>query len=266
MLFVETALLNIQTDPLPKITQVEVDKYSNQLRFYTEFGEVKPISATFETSYERTKGEKVINKTFQSPDKVSYDPNNQFAVYDKVFAVDTNTRTIRSDRISVTGVILSTIDDAITYRGSLVKASPTNCIEFRNTEFDPELTGLRCFIRNIIQHPNYNDKNKICIIIDHNLDKLEELNNKNIPIIEDFYLPDGITLVYGSSDVGKNDYLPNKLLSAAHKSANEILKYIEENDEHCASSQIPNEKPSYTYYRLWIHKNFWNDSSDVDNE
>ncbi|MGB7293728.1 MAG: hypothetical protein WBD99_16280 [Thermodesulfobacteriota bacterium] len=130
---------------------------------------------------------------------------------------------------------------------------PVNCIEFRNPQHNPEKTGLRLFIRGVMANPNFKNDMKICVITDHDLDSHTQYNKRDLPLIGDFYLPKSFTLAYGSADVGKKDYLPNILMSVAHKSSYDLLKCIAANDEYGNASHIPIETATYTYYRVWIH-------------
>lgn len=237
-----------------EIKEIIYDRLERQVHFISHLGKVEPISVICETNYERTKGEKVINRSSLPPNDIRLEPNLQVELYDKIFAVDTNTRTIGGEVVSVTGVVLCEAEDAVTIDGIYGKYKPVNCVEFRNAQLNPELTGLRIVIKAIMSNPKFANNMRVCIITDHDLNHLVKYNKNEIPLLENFYLPSNFTLIYGSSDVGKNEYLPNILISVAHDSANEMLESIEKHDVYGNSSHIPIERPSYSYFRIWTHK------------
>jgi len=239
-----------------EVNEVILDRDGNRFRLFSKNEEVIPKSASFETNYERIKSEKVINRSLLPPENIYIDPNRQFTLYNKIFAVDTNTRVIRNDVISVTAVVLCEVVKGLTFHGVVGRYQTVHWIEFRNPQYNPEMTGLRLLIKGIMANPKYYSGMKICLITDCDLDNIGNYNNRILPLVENFYLPTSFNLVYGSADVGKKDYLPNIFMSFADKASDDLLKDIEKYDEYGRVSQIPSEQASYTYYRLWTHKDY----------
>src|SRR5262245_18900101 len=64
------------------------------------------INSHSEVAYDRKKGEKIVSKVPVPSDELRIDPNAAIEnCFDIVFAVDTNTKAIQGENISVTGVI-----------------------------------------------------------------------------------------------------------------------------------------------------------------
>lgn len=58
----------------------------------------------------------------------------------------------------------------------------------------------------------------IAVLTDHDLLHLEAYNSKEMPILKDYFLPTGVTLMFAKAD--KSDTLVNKLLKTADKLSN----------------------------------------------
>ena len=236
------------------LTEAIFDKNENELHFFHSDIEIIPIRVEFQTAYRRNKRDKVLNRSKLNPKNIIVDPNRQYIEYNRIFAVDTNSKKIKAEVICVTAIILCEVETAITYNGIVGKHSTHRLIEFRNPEYNAEKMGLVLFISEIMANRDYDPTMKIGIVTDHDLDNLESYNNHEKPLIKDYYLPGNFQLIYGSSDVGKKDYLPNILMSFADKASSQLLKQIEHKDEYGFVSQLPKMGAMFSYYRVWAYK------------
>ena len=67
------------------------------------------------------------------------------------------------------------------------------------------------------------------MIVDSDLNRLTAFNTRSEPIFDDFFLPDGVQLIYASADVGK-EHVVNKVLSQADRGASAMLKKIRDGE------------------------------------
>lgn len=95
----------------------------------------------------------------------------------------------------------------------------------KNSVKIPEQKSLfvKSFAQNILI--DYSTAKRILIIIDHNLDRIDEYNERKIPLIpgiEESYLPPKIYLMYASSDK-KNDSLFNQIIENCDQIATKTI-------------------------------------------
>jgi len=89
---------------------------------------------------------------------------------------------------------------------------------------------------------------RVGVIVDAHLDALESMNSGSSPILDDFFLPAGIQLLYASSDSGTEPV--NRMLKMADRYANDLLWNIERDDLirlQSARAHVPHAD----YFRLW---------------
>ena len=101
----------------------------------------------------------------------------------------------------------------------------------------------------LVAHPAYRNLKEIGIVVDSDLGNIPDYNTGKKPIIDTFYLPDKITLLYASSDAGK-EYLPNKLIAVCDKEANTLIRHIQTNPENTSHLVKVSGEP-YTHFRFW---------------
>ncbi len=186
----------------------------------------KPDYVFSQIQYTRENGrEKIVNSINGfAIDISSYLASN----FNRVFAIDTNTKQIDNNKISVCSIIESYFGNkqnnqiSFFYRKSgilLFKNCPDNLEE--------KFSWVK-FIKLVISSQNYNDKLKFAIITDHDFGNRDKYNNKELPLIRDFYLPDNFKFIYASSDTGK-EFLLNKCIKKCDKDAKEILNKFKKN-------------------------------------
>lgn len=207
-----------------------------------------PINAYHDVSFDRTKGPKTLNKTPLDPNKLILNPNHALEKFDRIFAIDTNTKTINDESISVSCVVLCKLSRD--RKNSLIaEFLPVHCLEFRNTQGITENTAWRKAIQLITANPSYNANMKFGIIVDSDLGNISSYNNRSKPFYPGLYLPKNIELIYASADTGK-EYLANKLISLCDKEATKLLEEIMSNKISNENLHEVNDEP-YTHFRLW---------------
>jgi hypothetical protein len=135
--------------------------------------------------------------------------------------VDTNTK----DDLSVTCVIRGNpvfSEDGVK-QGIRFRLCPYHV--FKGCQESPERAAWREVILS-----EYSEKDgETRMIVDSDLNRLTAFNTRSEPIFDDFFLPDGVQLIYASADVGK-EHVVNKVLSQADRGASAMLKKIRDGE------------------------------------
>jgi len=63
-------------------------------------------------------------------------------------------------------------------------------------------------------------------VVDHNYGSIAKYNSGEMPIIDDFFMPTNVKLIYASADAGTNEFIPNKLIAVCDKEAKSCLENI----------------------------------------
>jgi len=209
----------------------------------------KPKKVYFEVGYDRDKKNKVINKIVVDPNKVSVNPYVSLKRFDFIYAIDTNTKVVNNKVISVSSIILCTLEFG---KGDIlnIQYEFKPSLEFWNIKHHPENVAWMKLIQTIIQIPTYDPNWKIGIVVDSDLGNLPAYNARTIPIYSDFYLPENFELMYASAEVGTSDHLVNSLIGLCEHMAKFILKKL-------SLKEIPNTglieilNEPFTHCRVW---------------
>lgn len=210
----------------------DYDKEKMELMGLTLDGRrIKPSVLFSQTHYIGQSGkEKVISRVQDKviPDGVDL-MRHLSSSFDLIIAVDTNTKVIDSETVSVSGIlhcIVQTTPEPATYN---VLFPLHGALLFRNcpTELPPEKFGWMMVMQNINRDP-LNRKKRYALITDHDLDSHISYNRKRTPIFREFYPSNNFTLMYGKGD-GPKENLLNYLIIECDKQSTNILKTIEQN-------------------------------------
>jgi hypothetical protein len=205
------------------------------------------LAVTFsETHYIGQSGkEKVLTRTHDKVIPNETDLIIHLSSFDMIIAVDTNTRKIGDDALSVSGIIPCHVNPTEKTNIYAIDFLPHGAYLFRNCPKDlsPEKFGWLLAINRINCEPD-NIIKKYCLVSDHDLDNHNQYNSRKLPIIRDIYLPSNVELMYGRGDSSKENIL-NDLVMRCHKEASSIIKEMEETgfykfqDKNISISQIP---------------------------
>jgi len=230
------------------VHKVQITPEGSKIEFFDNNNKlIIPESVTVETEYERKKGPKILNRAESGHERLAADPNRALQKYDLIYAIDTNTKLLNSETLSVAGIILCKITP---HAGFLyVQYALVHCFEFRNIQTKPENVAWRTLIEMLMAHPQYSSLKDIGIIVDSDLGNISDYNAKGKPIIDNFYLPDKVTLLYASADRGK-EYLANKLITECDKKTNTLIQEIQKNPANTSNLLEVQDLP-YTHFRCW---------------
>lgn len=143
--------------------------------------------------------------------------------FDLIIGIDTNTKIIDGESVSVSGVINCIVQKAPESTGYYVNFPWNGAMIFRNCpkELPPEKFGWLTLLRD-----RRNVAKRVGFVTDHDLDNHILYNGRKTPIFKDEYLPANFTMMYGRSD-GPNENLLNHLVKLCDKKSTEVLNEIE---------------------------------------
>src|SRR6266850_3912953 len=191
---------------------------------------IKPVVIYSQTHYKNDSGKEKVIARIQ--DKII--PNEAELMrhlsssFDLIIAIDTNTKVIGSESISVTGIVhcvLKSMPEPDSYYANFPWHG---AILFRNcpSELPSEKFGWMTVMQEVNRKP-LNKRRRFAIVTDHDLDNHTSYNNRQIPIFRDFFLADNFILMYGRGD-GPNQSLLNYMVKQCDKKSTEVLRANEQ--------------------------------------
>lgn len=235
------------------LSGMSLPNQGGELIFYDEKGQpVRPKHIEVGVGYQRTKGAKVITRAKSNPAVILTAVNNHLAGYSWVFAVDTNTRTVGPEAISVTAIVLLR-DILVTGQRWSAKVVPQAFFEARDAQVPPERLGWRHLIWMIKK--SYLE-GQIAIFVDSELEEITGLNRRERELLPGFLLPENVVLLYASSDVGREELIGNKAIAECDREARDLIARIEAGE--APVRQFQEDMPRFCRrYRLWEPKIGW---------
>ncbi len=243
-----THRINIPIENLGDFSGLAIDLKTLKVSGYNDgaLGDLKGTS-NLETFYNRKNGkEKYINSNAKSKGASYLDPCRQlFNSYDQIFVIDTNTRKIDQDEVSI-ACILHIKPSKQTGLDLVMSAGIVGIFEFWNVNQKQENFAWMKLLEQVELNRAHFD-GEIGLVTDSDLGNHESFNSRKLPIFDHYYLPKGIQLVYASSDVG-SEFLQNKLIRVCDK----ISGYIFETNEISIKSEGLTQYNDFcTHFRQW---------------
>ena len=242
---------------VPNIEIARLEHEDNIFSFYDNHGkQVFPKSIEVGTEYKRdnpNKSSKFLNLAKADEKNIITDINTILLSFNIVFAIDTNSLDLNDEKISVSCPI--NFWGGANGENQSIEYKQHHSLEFRNAKVNPELIGW-CYLIKYLMEPGYMPAGtRIAIIVDSELDRLNAINSRIEPILDDFFLPVNYQLIYASSDVGK-DNVVNKMISICDTKGKSILKIFKDsNDRITKPKLLTSTDPNYTNYIYWTVRN-----------
>jgi hypothetical protein len=191
--------------------------------------------------YPRKSGKEKV--TISINGKAIFNPIRILTNYDIIYAIDTNTKTIKENTISVSSILecyptTHTENDQIK-----IKYRINGNMLFKNCPNNPEKYAWARLVAMITSSHDYSDN-----YTDHDVGRHHQYNSRQLPVYEDIYLPSNFELVYASSDTS-NDSILNVFITKCDKNAGNILTQLENtgdaviNEVHFTLDMIQNTLP-----------------------
>jgi hypothetical protein len=199
-------------------------------------GEKVKADAVFSrTQYTRKSGKEKILSSI--PNQAIIDiPYYLASQFDVILVIDTNTRQVEDDKISVASILecyARQINPTQVQVSYLKRAN----LAFKNhPDSDAEKFAWFKLFEIITSTAGYTENLKIALVSDHDLANHHKYNTGELPIYQDAYLPSNVTLIYATSDTKEN--VLNTLIVECDKDASRILGELEENGEAFIGNSI----------------------------
>jgi len=206
-----------------------------------------------EISYERPKGPKVLSRIPQSDPAISFDTVPALAKnFDFLCAVDTNERLIQSKRVCVVAVV--------TFRALVIPGASELKTSWRfevplaleyvgiDSRHKAETFGWMAAHEHLIQLGIVDNRQRIGMVVDSELGNLKDFNSRTKPVDGPDFLPEGVTLIYASADVGKENII-NRAIAVADSVSTKCLDEVELGGIPF-NSEPPVDGASYEHARL----------------
>jgi hypothetical protein len=187
---------------------------------------IAPTNVNSQLYYDRESRPKVVSYS-DSSITPSENANHVLKNFEYLSAIDTNTRTINGRLISVSIICLGRWIN----EGEQTKFSfyPHLYMDIFDYIEKPERHAWCEFIKLIVKGENYEGDDNFGIIVDSELGDIPDINNRTIPLYEEFYLPEKMSLIYASSD--KSDTVQNYIIKKCDQLSTERINYLEKNLE-----------------------------------
>lgn len=207
------------------------------------------VNTYSEVSYKRTKGPKVVSRIPQADPTLSFNSSTAlFKNYDFLCAVDTNTREINDQRVSVVGVV--TFRQAPPPEGASEywALDVPFCWEFVGLKVEkPENFGWVAALEKLHHLKLIEPEMRVGMVVDSDLGNLIDYNARRKPYFESHMLPENVQLIYASADTGGESLL-NRVLKVADSVSAQVL------DAMASGAVAPNLKhvdsPYFTGQRI----------------
>lgn len=197
-----------------------------QVLVHVKGQKIKADAVFSETEYSKKEGGKKI-LTWINDHAVEDIPSFLAHRFNAIWTIDTNTKVINGSPVSLSSLMecyvqqLSDTEYRFSYRKNGIFA-------FRNCPVgESEKYAWFKLVNMITSQPNYNENVKIALVTDHDLANHSKYNMREIPIYKDFYLHATFTLLYATTDAGRENLL-NVFIKECDKDASKILQELEE--------------------------------------
>jgi hypothetical protein len=173
-------------------------------------------------SYDRVKGPKV---TFQIPDQgEAIGSLTTLTQYSQIIGGDTNYCEYQGEKVCVTAI--AKLRD-LKFEGPRWSCAvdPIWALEFWEPQKDAERIGWRYALVKGEKLGWLHEERTTLLVVDAYLDDLHKINQRKSPLIDDFLLPNSVSIAYASADCATDSPL-NALITCCDRLASEVLNHI----------------------------------------
>lgn len=223
--------------------------FDQQQLFGVKNGMLYPLVGQSKLQFKRKRqngGDKILHESISADGKVHLNSNDPLLTYNHVIAVDTNTRTIQGSKVSVTAAIHLVPTGE---QDGFMSASTTllSVFEAWNVIEKPENHGWWQVLGAVSKQADFYP-GKIALVVDSDLGEHELFNSREKPIFIDYYLPENVTIVYGS-DKGGPEHLTTNLIKYCHDTADTVFK--RQNVLIDTEGLVPGDGCLFSHFRQW---------------
>ena len=208
---------------------------------------IVPESMERTISYPREKkSPKIQSKSTVSQRYLSFSGVHELTEFDSVFVIDTNTKTVRENQISVACfACLSFKKEGSGIR--VIHEEKLNYYEFVNIPIgvNPEKLAIYKVAKDVEFSINRRSPLNVVFITDSDIQSHEPINKREVAMFGDNFLPEGCKLHYASADTGSE--WANKIIRFCDSQATQLLQSIERGELKSSEYQKFEELPPVTY-------------------
>jgi len=164
---------------------------------------------------------KILHASTSATAEFWFSTNHQLLSYDHLIAIDTNTNQVNGSTVSITAAY-HVIPQSRNAESAFCRARVLALLEFWNVTVKPENLGWWQVLRALEAHPQ-EYAGKIGLVVDSDLGNHQAFNDRTLPIVADYYLPENVTILYGS-DKGGAEHLSTKMIKYCHDLASDLYK------------------------------------------
>lgn len=223
---------NLDKKPRDEIIEFYIDDIESELEFEYDFikDSIKIKNAIvsntkIQTSYKKNSGKtKLTNSTPMQSSELQFNCDKAiFENYDVIIAIDTNTKLIHNELLSVTSsyFINRPMSECNKIGEYPFIAFAAHLFIGIQDDINPEKLGWHTIISKYIES-RFPSNYRIGIIVDCDLGVHDSINISQTCYFEDFKLPKNMQFIYASSDK-KSDSIANQMISYSDKLASQIL-------------------------------------------
>jgi hypothetical protein len=225
------------------------DPRTGEILVYHEGKAIRPVSGRVQLTYPRDKGNKILSEAELLPENLVANPNRVLENYDALLAVDTNSKQVDEEVVSVTCLVRGQPVNGLVPGGyTVVQFGLSHCIEFWGAREGQERIGWWEVLTALTRSPTYSDSMRVGLIVDAYLGSLNRINKGEEAVFGDTYLPKNVSLIYASTDT-PNEGLANKMLSIADRESKHLLEYIVTSRSRV--NLVPVADKPYSLFRVW---------------
>ena len=214
-------------------------------------GQVTPFTGPtkIRCTYDRKNGkEKVITEGLVLDGQCFINPDFPILNFEHLIAVDTNTTMIDGEKVSIAAVAYSKQLDKTGEEVALSVPQLVSSYEYRNIEGNEERLVWKEIIEAMERADQYK-AGKVALIVDSDLGNHSKYNQRELPIYDDFFLPERVTLLYGSADTGM-EIMANRMIRFCDKRAAYIMNALKNGFDAGEDGKV--EGRPYSHFRQWF--------------
>ncbi len=198
--------------------------------------------------YKRPRKPKIQSRNKVDGGRLTIGGLEELAEYDAVFVTDANSKVIGENKITAAGFIkLRFLPEGEGVR--LVSDGMFNIYEYHDVSGNPEMLNILKVSNDVLPNDGKDNALRLAFITDSELGSLDEFNSREKPIYQDHFLPDGVHLLYASSDTGRE--VVNQLVRLCDKGASDYLSRIENGETFNGDFRALREDTSVRYRFLY---------------
>jgi hypothetical protein len=165
---------------------------------------IQPIAAWYGSERKHSsKGEKGLVRIPSAGTGLFWTEEAALAQYDRVFVIDTNSKKIDGEWVSVSSMAVCTLrEDAAGPETMLSEVVHVGAFEFRGLPENQERFGWILFQHAIVNGPSFNKESPYLMVTDHALSEHHDINEQKIALFDDVMLHPSLSIGYATSESG----------------------------------------------------------------